>query len=147
MPISDYKPQIASIEFPGGSFEVRGISLDDMAAVIDVHSTAVDLIREKMLQHQIVSPDQITPELAADVVVSVIRECPSLAAQVISLAADEREAYGIVMKMPITLQMQALRAIGELTFRDLATAKKFVADVRSLIGAILPSPSQITSAN
>lgn len=140
MPLADYKPPTKKLSFSGGDFEVRAISLMDVATIIESHEYQVQKIYEKV---QTKKGSEITAQLVGDVFMDVIREAPLLAGHLIALAADERDENGmpllsVATSLPMNVQVEALQAIGELTFTDLASVKKFGADVMKLIRGILP---------
>lgn len=144
MPLADYKPPTKKLSFSGGDFEVRAVSLMDVAVIIEAHETQIERIYQKV---QMKTGQQITPELVGDVFMDVIREAPVLVGHLIAIAADERDANGDLLltvagSLPMTVQVEALQAIGELTFTDLASVKKFGADVMKLIRGILPPEQQ-----
>lgn len=144
MPLADYKPPTKKLSFPGGDFNVRAISLTDISVIIEAHEYQIDRIYQKV---QTKTGQQITAELVGDVFMDTIREAPVLVSHIIAIAADERDANGDLLlnvagSLPMTVQVEALQAIGELTFTDLASVKKFGADVMKLIRGILPPEQQ-----
>jgi hypothetical protein len=56
----------------------------------------------------------------------------------ISACADEPEAFSVALTLPVVVQVEALRTIGELTFEDGIAIKKLWADVKRLLSGILP---------
>lgn len=144
MPLADYKPPTKKLSFPGGDFEVRAISLMDVAVIIEAHEYQIEQIYQKVQKK---TGQQITAELVGDVFMDAIRDAPILIGHLIAIAADEHDANGDLLltvagSLPMTVQLEALQAIGELTFTDLASVKKFGADVMKLIRGILPPEQQ-----
>lgn len=137
MPIADFLPRKETILFPGGSFEVRAVTIQDIAALVDIHQDAID---EIYIRIQSRADEEFTPEIAQWLMMNTIQQSPILAAHLIALAADEPREMMNVMKMPLTIQVEALQRIGELTFTDIASAKKFGGDVMNLMRVLLPSP-------
>lgn len=131
------------IEFEGGSFEVRAVSLADVAGLIVNHQAAVDRISVIVRARQELNMDDAGAVI--EILVDVIRESPYLAADLITSCAEEPAAYEAALKLPITVQIETLRAIGDLTFADGIALKKFVADVRVLLTGILP-PTVVAEA-
>jgi hypothetical protein len=121
------------VSFEGGEFELRGVSLPDISAAIMEHREAVDRVAE-ILRRTNANDLDTTVEILID----VIRESPYLAAFLICSCADEPDAYSAAFHLPLTVQIEALRAIGELTFSDAEALKKLIADVRGLLAGMRP---------
>lgn len=144
MPLAEYKPKKEVVTIPGTdtTFEVRGISLPDVSLLIDVHEGIISEIAEKVRNRQelIGSNDEaLVNEATIDLMSELIRESPLLVGHIISVCADERDAYDQAMSLPITVQLDAMTKIASLTFTDLASVKKLAADVMSLIRGIVPT--------
>jgi hypothetical protein len=136
MSLSDYKPPKRKIEFDGGSFEVRAISLPDVAMLIDLHERTIAAIVTKIRERQNLDFD--SAEIMVNTIMEVVRESPMLAANIISLCADEQDQMQTVLKLPLPVQIDALQQIANVTFTDLASVKKFIADAMRLVKGILP---------
>jgi len=121
------------ITFEGGEFELRGVSLPDISAAIMEHREAVARVAEILRRTR---ADDLTTTV--DVLIDVIRESPYLSAFLICSCADEPDAYSAAFHLPLTVQIEALRAIGELTFSDAEALKKLIADVRGLLAGMRP---------
>ena len=121
------------ITFEGGEFELRGVSLPDISAAIMEHREAVDRVAEILRRTR---ADDLTTTV--EVLIDVIRESPYLSAFLICSCADEPDAYSAAFHLPLTVQIEALRAIGELTFSDAEALKKLIADVKGLLAGIRP---------
>jgi len=121
------------ITFEGGEFELRGVSLPDISAAIMEHREAVDRVAEILRRTR---ADDLTTTV--EVLIDVIRESPYLSAFLICSCADEPDAYSAAFHLPLTVQIEALRAIGELTFSDAEALKKLIADVRGLLAGMRP---------
>lgn len=142
MALKEYIPKRETIEFPGGSFEVRGISLPDVSLLIDVHEHVISDIAEKVRNRaELIGSDNpvLVQEAMTDLISEMIREAPSLVGNLIAICAEEEDAYSQAMKLPITVQLDALTKIANLTFTDMASIKKLVADVMRLVRRIVPT--------
>jgi len=127
------------ITFEGGEFEIRGVSLPDISAAIMEHREAVDRVAD-ILRNQAEMNDSII-----EILIDVIRESPYLAAFLICSCADEPDAYSAAFHLPLAVQVEALRAIGDMTFQDAEALKKLIADVKGLLAGIRP-PSLVDAA-
>ena len=122
------------ISFEGGEFELRGVSLPDISAAITEHREAVDRVAD-ILRNRAETDDFGS---MIDILIDVIRESPYLAAFLICSCADEPDAYSAAFHLPLAVQVEALRAIGDLTFSDADALKKLIADVRGLLAGMRP---------
>ena len=138
--LKDYIATKRTIRFEGGEFDVRGVSLPDVAAAIVGHREAVDKIATVIRLQDQLNLDDLTAVI--EIIVDVIKESPYLAADIICSCADEPDAYAAAFRLPLTVQIEALRTIGELTFADAAALKKLVADARTLLAGMLPPPQE-----
>ena len=122
------------ISFEGGEFEIRGVSLPDISNAIMEHREAVDRVAD-ILRNQAEMNDL---DSMIEILIDVIRESPYLAAFLICSCADEPDAYSAAFHLPLTVQVEALRAIGDMTFQDAEALKKLIADVKGLLAGIRP---------
>lgn len=136
--LKDYIATKRKIVFEGGEFEVRGVCLADISGLITQHREAVDKIVAVMRAQQDMVGGDITAMI--ETVVSVISESPYLAADIISRCADEPDAYSSAFRLPLTVQIEAVRTIGDMTFADADALKKLIADVKRLLAGMLPAP-------
>jgi len=122
------------ITFEGGEFELRGVSLPDISAAIIEHREAVDRVAD-ILRSRVEMNDTAS---MIDILIDVIRESPYLAAFLICSCADEPNAYSAAFHLPLAVQVEALRAIGDMTFQDAEALKKLIADVKGLLAGMRP---------
>jgi hypothetical protein len=133
MSLSSYVPPKRKIEFDGGDLQVRAISLQDVAMILDSHQYVVDRIASIIRESGV-----IDERMLIDTIMEIVRESPILAANIICICSDEMDAMEAAIKLPAPVQLQIFQAISEITFKDEAGLKKFVADVMSLIRGMLP---------
>lgn len=137
MALSDYKAPKAKIEIPGGvSFEVRALSLSDLSAIIRIHRDATEEIVAVLGKH---SEAGGSIEAMINTVMTMIAEAPALLATVIAYASDEPDAMDAARDLPLTVSVEALNTIGALTFSDIATLKKMIANAKELITGMIPT--------
>jgi len=143
MPLSEFKAITREVKFPGGSMQVRAVSLPDVSMLIDSHEQTINdivqKVRKGIVENGMFEDEEVMASVLTDVFMQVIRESPVLIGNIISLCADEPGLLEIAMKLPVSVQIEALIVIGELSFVDLASVKKFAADVMKLIRNLLPS--------
>lgn len=129
MALSDYKPESREIVIGGNSFHVEGLSLDHVAVLIRAHLPDLEALFE-LFQHA----EKITPQSIQAVVTSIVSQAPGFAANVIALASGEADATANAAKLPFAKQIEALSAIGELTFTEVGGVKKALESVAGLLG-------------
>lgn len=137
MPLADYKPPRSKVEAPGGvSFEVRALSLSDLSAIIRIHRDATEEIVAALSRHADAGG---TVEAMINMVMTMIAEAPALLATVIAYASDEPDEAAAARNLPLTVSVEALNTIGSLTFSDIATLKKMIANAKELITGMIPT--------
>lgn len=142
--LKDYVAAKRKITFEGGEFEVRGVSLPDVAGLIVSHREAVDRIAVLVRAREQFDLDDTTAVI--EMLIDIIRESPFLAADLICNCADEPDSYAFAYRLPLAVQVETLRVIGEMTFSDAAALKKLLADARTLLTGMLPAPTVAEAA-
>lgn len=136
MGLADYKPKREQITFSGGSFSVRGLGLDDFAVLINEHLADMDSLFD--LYDEASRQDARVAEIARFAIV-LAREAPALTANVIALASDEPDTVEQARRLSLPVQVNALKAIGTLTFEEAGGFRKFAESLTSLLTAIRPT--------
>lgn len=135
MGLRNYKPDLMTVKASSETeFQVRSISLDPLTVIL--RDNLADL--EKMLTLYGEAQDSnIAASQMAVYALGIVRDAPQLAAAIIAHATvgerepveSEEEAIAALTesasKLGMTVQIDALRKIGELTFREAGGAKKF----------------------
>lgn len=113
--MSKFKPITSSIPLPGDNpaITVRGLGLEDFGLLIENHLAAVTEAAER---YAAMKRDIYAKQNLQGFMLVLAREFPSLATEVISVAADEPELRDF--KLPIGPQMAALAEIARLTLMD-----------------------------
>lgn len=125
MALSDIAVPTETISVGRHSFSVRGLSFEDVTALIQRHQAAL----ESMIGMYGKASD-------ADLLQFLIRESPTLAAQIIALASDEPDQELAVRKLPMPAQVDALTAVAKLTFEETGGVKKFAGQIAGLLGGM-----------
>lgn len=144
MPLASFVPPKRKIEFEGGDVQVRAVSLQDVSIILDSHQFTIDRIVTMLRSRG--DLDFTNAQIITDTIMEAIRESPLLVANVIALCADEPEFQREASMLPLPVQIEVLQAIGDITFKDEAAVKKFVADVTKLIQGILPPMTETLAA-
>jgi len=134
----------------GQSFSVRAVSTNDLMVLVAEHGSTLGLIFGKLTDGS-QRPGSLSSDSVRMLIFELAREFPTIAAEIIALAADDYDAEGIAMArdLPITTQADAIEAIFHLTFYAEGDVKKFMESLSRMMvgvsGALtnveLPSPN------
>lgn len=124
---------IATKTIPAGgtSFEVRGLSMNDLMLVVTEYGPQMTLVFSRLQAGEIQGED------IKSTIVNMSREFPDLLAAVICLAADDYdpEMVAKMKKVPLTVTTEAAEEIFKLTFASEAEVKKFIESLTRMIAA------------
>lgn len=130
MGLAGYQPEVREFPLQGGrhTFSVRGLSLSDLAVLIRTHLPDLEGLFE-VFQKGGGLDDVDVLSLAT----SLAAEAPGFTANVIALAAGEVDATNSAAALPFPVQVEALVAIGDLTFKEVGGVKKSLEMVTTLL--------------
>lgn len=118
MALRDITIKKTEIEVPDGTFAVRGLALIDVNSLFSRYAdTAADLFKTLM-------QGEVTQNDSAQIANMLVKDAPALAAAIIATAADEPEMEELVSRLPFPIQIEALEAVGTLTFTTEGSLKK-----------------------
>lgn len=128
MSLKNYRTPKQSIALPDGTeFPVRGLTFHDLGTLLGDH-------RDEFLAAGQIIAKQGAENMGS--LASVLAQTvPDLAAAVIALASDEPDAVDVVRSLPLPVQLEALLAIGKLTFTDEGAVPKFLAGLGAMLRA------------
>lgn len=134
MSLADYQPETRVIPFKGGSFDVRGITLNDFTALVRTHMPDLEAVFElgsNVLGGKTELDDNDLTRLA----VALCEQVPGLVANVILLASGEsgEKANAAARSLPFPTQVRALFEIADITFAEVGGVKNAVESVAGLI--------------
>jgi len=135
MSLQDFKIHTEEVTFRGGSFALRGLALNDVAALIREH---LDELNKLFHLYDNEETRETALAESARFAITIVREAPHLAALMIALAADEPEAVNVAERLPLPNQVECIRKIIELTFEEAGGAKKFLDSLVDLVGGMTP---------
>ncbi|MCB1865173.1 MAG: hypothetical protein KDG50_07055 [Chromatiales bacterium] len=128
--LRDFKPETRGVKFSGGSFEVRGISLEDLAVLVRTHLPDLETLFQLFERAEEIDGGDLDSLAAA-----VFREAPGFVANVIALAAGEPDEAPTAQLLPFPVQVQVIKDVAELTFSEVGGVKKFLTIVASMLGS------------
>lgn len=142
MALKDYQaPQKRVIKFPKGEFAVRGLNFSDISRLM---ASRKDELILATIEFRAFTEDGTDLEVDA-VLKHLMAVAPDLLLDAIAYAADEPEATHIARALPPDVQINALLAIGELTFQDPGAVPDFLAGVTTILKAMVKNFQTVTS--
>lgn len=137
---------LAALELPTHTLKVgntdltvRGLAFGDVALLIQNNRDELDRLIGMFTSEEKLDAD------AGDMVFQFVSQMPALAAKVIAYAADEPGLAGKAARLPLPTQLDAVMAIGRLTFEESGGVKKFAEQVVQLLGAMTEATSLLGS--
>lgn len=121
MAIKDFYVESRTINFPGGSFKVEGVSFDHLVKLFT--EARDDMLGAMEMYDGLAESGEVNTMALA---MAAIDKFPNLVATLIATAANEPGTEETVRAMPFPVQTEALVAIGELTFTEVEALKKFL---------------------
>lgn len=135
MALSDFKPLKEKITVNDTcSVEVRGLSLSDISNLVALHAQDLDGVYE--LYHDVSLGKEFNGIILGELIFKLISSAPGLVSSIIAMASDEPEAVDAAALLPIMSQYEIIQSVFKLTFSDLATLKKVVADAMAKVGEV-----------
>lgn len=130
-----------TIKTTGGDFKVRGLNLTDLTILMRHFGGP---LQELYAKYQAEDPEKIKEKLAGDnSLADFIASVPNLANAIIAAASGAIDDIEIASKLPITVQIEALEAIGKHTFEEHGGPKKVVEAVIRIMKALTATLSEL----
>lgn len=107
MTLTSFKIETADVSFSGGVFAVRGLSLNNVLNIINLHKDDMTELFSAF-SNGVADPNKQAGSLLA--------RAPSLVATIIAEGCMEKVDSEVTGTLPVTVQLDALRKIGGLTF-------------------------------
>lgn len=132
MGLADYQPARESVAFRGGSFEVRGLSAEDLGVLLRNHLPDLDNLFELYAEGV---DERLAVFGTAQYIIKIVQEAPGLTSNVIALAADRPDLVDKARTLPLPVQVEALKTIIRLTFEEAGGPKNFFESMKNLVMA------------
>ena len=132
MGLKNYKPVRHTFSLGDNSFSVRGLSLEDIGALVNHHLPDIEALFSIFEKSGSLEND----DAFRDIVKAAITEAPGFVANVIAMASDEPDAAQEAQLLPGPIQVSALLKIGDLTFKDVGGVKKGMEDIAALLSRL-----------
>lgn len=119
----------AHIELPGGGFAVRGLSLNDIAFLVQRHGAKLQALFTQFTTN---ATGEISTEAVAAFALPLIQAAPEIAAELIACASGDPDDADIAASLPFPVQVEALEKLASLTFDASGGPKKLLETVLRL---------------
>ena len=147
MPIRGIVVPTRRVEVLGGEVEVRGLSFEDVSALINHHEPEVFAVYDAVINNVVKAE---TPEAANEGVIMVLKvaisQFPALVAEAIALAADEPGAVNDVRKWPLDAMLAVAVEVADLTFSSDIDMERLTGTLQAL-AAKMPGASPDAQGN
>lgn len=138
--LHDFTIPTKTIEYKGSPvLDVRGLSFNDISYLILQHRDDVDkLVTLWDAYSQRGGFSEMKEAVIIQYGFELLREAPGILAHVIAVAADAHESFARIAKLPSSVQIDALKAIGNMTIEDFGGAKKMLETLWTTVLAHAP---------
>jgi hypothetical protein len=136
MPLSDFRPEKAEVEFTGGSFYVRGLTLNDLSELISQHLNVATIL---LTRWQELGQNQ-------DFLLTAVHDAPMLCSHALALASDEPEAFQQILKLPAPVALDGLQKTLKLTFESVGGAGNALAIMAAIVRSAQRSTAIMANA-
>lgn len=140
MSLADFQPETLTVKYKGNELTVRGLSMIDISSILKVHMHDLETLFDMYEQE---SQGLTFGNVAlAKYATRLISDAPGLVAHIIALACDEPAMVNKAERLPMIVQIEAIKKIGTLTFEEVGGVKKLIEEMGNLVGQFRPeSPS------
>jgi hypothetical protein len=140
MSLRDYKAPTRVVQIDDeNKLAIRALGFNDILTLLisrqGIIVQMIDFIAEER------GLDTLSEPAIKDAAVQLLVTAPRFAAELIATAANEPDLVDVAMTLPAPTQLELLCAVGELTFAEPDSVKKFFDRLASLIRRI-PRPTK-----
>jgi ParB-like chromosome segregation protein Spo0J len=135
MALKDFAIRKDKVSFQGGVLELRGLALIDVSVLVRNH---MDELNRLLGLYDNEQTRATALAEAANFAIALVKESPQIVAQMIALASDEPDEIAVAERLPLPVQVEAMRKIIEMTFEEAGGAKKFLDSLLTMVGGMMP---------
>lgn len=143
MSLVGYQPPTGTVQFKGGSFDVKGLSLEDVSVLVQTNMANMEHLWA-LLDNGIGDGSGINVERIA---AEVVAHAPNFARTMIALAATDDADFEAKLtgasRLTVAIQVEAVKMIGTLTFEEVGGVKKFIESLMFLRGGLSTPTAQV----
>ncbi len=127
----------------GNSVAIRGLGLDDFAALLPNHLESMTKIVTLYQDHQ---KAVFTTKSFTDFLIATGKDFPGMMREVISMAADEPEFADGTVKLGAGLQVAVLTAVMKMTVEDAGGLGNLIGQLRIVGANVLAAAQELADA-
>ena len=142
MSLADYQPMRVDVPVKGTSISVRGLSLDDVAILMNTYLRDIDALF-RLYEDEVDEASKVAA--MAQFAIVLCREAPALVGHLIALSADEPNMVDRARRLSLPAQVDLLKAIFEMTFEEAGGARKFCESLGMLLRTLAPAAQKTAS--
>ena len=129
MSLADIQQESHTVKVGEASFTVTGLSLNGLSTLVKNHIDELEQVLDLF-------DGDVTTEQFGSTALKLVNEAPGLAANIIAVASGEPQYAHLVSRLPFPVQIEALEAIGRMTFQEVGGVKKTIQLLLRLIGGL-----------
>jgi hypothetical protein len=142
--LTAFNPETETVQFPGGSFTVRGLALDDFSVLLREHYPVMQSLFEEYVREAALNKvdSDVTGGLLGlsdmkSVVLETLRMAPALIGDTIALASDEYDTHRHTARLlPTGIQIEAVGKVVSLTLKAEGGLEKMVETITQLVATL-----------
>lgn len=144
MSLAEYKAEHRVITLKGGSFEVKGLSLDAFTTLVRTHLPDLESLFA-LIDSTLQGKADLNELDIEKLVMTFAEQAPGFSASVITLASGESGEAAIAgaRSLPFPVQVNTLIEIVDLTFSEVGGVKKAFESITGLLAKTNPVSTQI----
>lgn len=147
MALVGYKPPVDTVEFKGGSFQVKGLSLNDVSILVQANLQDMEVLFDTFDKGVGDGTNMDFTTIAS----TLLSHAPRFVTNAIALACTEADPFedklAAAAALPMPVQIEAIKKVGSLTFEEAGGVKKFLEGLAFLKGSLrAPQSSQVPDA-
>lgn len=152
MGIRDIVLPVEKVAVGGDNFLVRGLSFTDITPIINRHFPVVAALFERFTADMQQNEGADFGEKIGSVGRVILEDAPQVLVEIIVAGLDEEDKddvealHGMVRRLPMPAQMEALEKIGRLTFTSEAVVGKMVEMVIAALETTTKTVSAVTKS-
>lgn len=136
MSLANFVPDTVKVPHKKGDFEVRGLTLVDVAFLMREHLDDLEALIP-VLTNASISHDMGVSLLIKNGA-ALIREAPGLVATAIAIACDEPDSVDQARRLSMPMQLNILKAMAKLTFDEAGGPKNFLESLLPFLRQAMP---------
>lgn len=138
--LHDFTIPTTTVTYKGNPvLDVRGLSFNDIAYLINRHREDLDMLVKLWDEYSKQGNfDETKEAVLLQYGFELVQQAPGILAHVIAVASDSIDRHEHIARLPATVQIDALKAIGRMTIEDFGGTKKMLETLWTTVLAHAP---------